>query len=123
VVRDGAGRVLLVRRRPGAPAPGSGSPPAGFVDVDEEVRAAPRREMEEETGLVAEIGEVLQVASNCHDAAEPTVGVWFAGRAGAGALQAGDDAEAAESFGLEDLPGLAFSTDEAVPARLQKPQA
>jgi 8-oxo-dGTP pyrophosphatase MutT (NUDIX family) len=30
---------------------------------------------------------------------------------------------AAELFGLDDLPGLAFATDEALPARLREPQA
>ena len=122
VVRDAAGRVLLVRRGPGASRAGLWSVPAGFVDVGEEVRAAAQRELEEETGLVAEIGEVLQVASNCHDPAKPTVGVWFAARVVGGALHAGDDADAAEFFSLDDLPGLAFTTDEALLARLREPQ-
>jgi 8-oxo-dGTP diphosphatase len=97
--------------------------PAGFVDVGEEVRAAARRELEEETGLVAEIGEVLQVATNFHDPAKPTVGVWFAARVVAGVRRAGDDADAAEFFSLDDLPDLAFATDEALLARLREAAA
>nr|MCU0281433.1 NUDIX domain-containing protein [Acidimicrobiia bacterium] len=89
------------------------------VDAGEEVRAAARRELEEETGLVAEIGEVLQVASNFHDPAKPTVGVWFAARMVGGTLHPGDDADDAAFFSLEGLPELAFPTDEALLARLR----
>ena len=50
------------------------------------------------------------------------MGVWFAARVVGGALHAGDDADAAEFFSLDDLPGLAFTTDEALLARLREPQ-
>ena len=119
VVRDAAGRVLLVRRGVGATRAGLWSVPAGFVDAGEEIRAAARRELEEETGLVAEIGEVLQVASNFHDPAKPTVGVWFAAEVRGGTLRPGDDADAAEFFCLDDLPDLAFPTDATLLARLR----
>lgn len=120
VVRDAAGRVLLVRRAPGTTQAGLWSVPAGFVDAGEEIRAAARRELEEETGLVAEIGEVLQVASNFHDPAKPTLGVWFAAVVVGGSLQPGDDADDAAFFSLEGLPALAFPTDEALLDRLRR---
>jgi len=118
VVRDERGRVLLVRRGPGATRAGYWSIPAGFVDAGEDVRSAAARELAEETGLVAEIGEVLQVASNFHDPAKPTVGVWFAARVAGRKLQAGDDAAQAEFFALDDLPQLAFPTDATLLTRL-----
>jgi 8-oxo-dGTP diphosphatase len=118
VVRDSASRVLLVRRAPGATRAGLWSIPAGFVDYDEEVHAAAARELEEETGLVAEIGEVLQVASNFHDPAKVTVGVWFAATVVAGTLRAGDDADEVGFFDLGALPELAFPTDAELLARL-----
>lgn len=119
LVRDAAGRVLLVRRAEGATRAGLWSVPAGFVDAGEEIRAAAARELEEETGLIAEIGEVVQVASNIHDPAKPTVGVWFAARVLGGELRPGDDADAAGFFSLDELPALAFPTDEALLGHLR----
>ncbi len=120
VVRDDAGRVLLVRRAPGATQPGKWSIPAGYVDYGEEVRAAAARELREETGLEAIVGEPVWVATNFHDPAKVTVGIWFAGVANGGELTAGDDADAVGWFALDELPELAFQTDAAYLATLEK---
>jgi ADP-ribose pyrophosphatase YjhB (NUDIX family) len=119
VVFDAAGRVLLVRRGPGSTRPGLWCVPAGFVDYGEEVRAAAARELLEETGLVAEVGDVLHVASNFHDPAKLTVGIWFAGTATAGSPVAGDDADEVGWFPLDDLPEMAFETDVELLDRLR----
>ena len=111
VVFDDDGRILMVKRAPGATRSGFWSVPAGFVDYGEDVREAAQRELFEETGLHADIGEVLHVASNFHDPAKLTVGIWFAGTVTGGQLQAGDDAEQVGFFALDDLPPLAFETD------------
>ena len=87
--------------------------PAGFVHYGEEIREAAARELEEETGLIADVGDVVWVASNFHDPAKLTVGIWFAGTVTGGTLEAGDDADEAGFFDLDDLPPLAFSTDFA----------
>lgn len=112
LVRDDEGKVLLIRRAPGATRAGFWAIPAGFVDYGEEIRAAAAREMEEETGLVVEVGEAVFVASNFHDPAKLTVGVWFAGTVVGGRLQAGDDADDVGYFDLSRLPPLAFETDQ-----------
>lgn len=119
VIRDDGDRILLVRRAPGASRAGLWSVPAGFVTYGEEIREAAARELREETGLVAAVGEVLHVASNFHDPAKLTVGVWFAGTVTGGSLQAGDDADDARFFSLDDLPPLAFETDVELFERLR----
>jgi 8-oxo-dGTP diphosphatase len=111
LVRDTEGRVLLVRRGRGATKAGRWCIPAGYVDYGEDIREAAARELREEAGLVAEVGDVLQVASNFHDPAKLSVGVWFAGTVTGGELRPGDDADAAEWFSPDDLPELAFETD------------
>lgn len=112
LVQDEAGRVVLVKRGPSSTMPGLWCIPAGYVDYGEEVRAAAGRELEEETGLVAEVGDVVFVASNFHDPAKLTVGIWFRGTVIGGELKAGDDAVDVGWFPLDDLPDLAFPTDE-----------
>ena len=111
VIRDDDGRLLMVRRGPGASRPGLWAIPAGFVDYGEDIRDAAIRELREETGLIAELGPVVHVASNFHDPEKLTVGVWFAGTMTGGTLEAGDDVDDVGFFSLDALPPLAFETD------------
>ena len=109
VIEDG--RILLVRRGPNATRSGLWCIPCGYLDYGEDVREGAVREVAEETGLVVEVGDVLWVASNFHDPAKLTVGIWFEANVAGGVLRAGDDAVEAAFFDLEDLPPLAFETD------------
>jgi 8-oxo-dGTP diphosphatase len=111
LVTDDEGRVLLVRRGKGATQAGRWCVPCGFVDYGEDVREAAARELREETGLEAEVGDVVFVASNFHDPAKLSVGIWFEGTVVGGTLRAGDDADDAGWFPLDELPDLAFDTD------------
>ncbi len=104
-------RVLLVRRGPNATRSGLWCIPCGYLDYGEEVRAGAAREVVEETGLEVDVGRVLWVASNYHDPAKLTVGIWFEATVVGGELRAGDDAVEAGFFPLDDLPDLAFETD------------
>ncbi len=113
VIWDDQDRLLLVKRAPGATQPGLWSIPAGYVDYGEEVRAAAARELREETGLEAEVGDVVWVASNFHDPGKLTVGIWFAGSVVGGNLAPGDDAADAGFFSTDALPPMAFETDVA----------
>ena len=94
--------------------------PCGYVEWGEDVRAAAAREAREEAGIRVAIGDVLQVASNFHEPAKPTIGVWFrATLVDAAAMPvAGDDAVAVGWFDPRRPPPLAFPTDAALIARL-----
>lgn len=118
-VEDQAGRILMIRRGPRATQPGLWAIPAGYVDYGEDVREAAARELLEETGLEVAIGEPIFVASNSHDPAKLTVGIWFRGTVTGGSLVAGDDAVDVGYFDIDDMPPLAFDTDRALFERLR----
>jgi len=86
VIRDGEGRLLLVRRGR-APSAGLWSVPGGRVEVGETPAQAAVREVREETGLDVKVGELLASVEIgdylVHDFAADVVG---------GRLGAGDDA-------------------------------
>ena len=121
IVLDDRGRVLLGRRSRGA-LRGAWCIPCGYVEYDEDVREAARREFREETGLEVVLGEVFAVHSNFHNPAMHTVGVWFRGRAAAGGEpRAADDLDQVRYFPLDDLPeAIAFPTDRIVLADLRR---
>ncbi len=55
------GRVLLSQRKAGAHLAGSWEFPGGKVEEGEDPRAALRRELSEELGIEAQVGEVVDV--------------------------------------------------------------
>ncbi len=113
------GRLLMVKRGPATTKSGLWCIPCGYLDYGEEVRAGVAREVVEETGLEVEAGRVLWVASNFHDPAKLTVGIWFEALVIGGNLQPGDDAVETGFFPLDELPDLAFETDAELIANLR----
>ncbi len=94
-----AGKVVLIRRRY-EPLKGHWSLPGGTVEVGEALEAALTREMVEETGLVVEVGPVIEVFDRIMRDEQQRVRYhfvlidylcWPSG----GALQAGSDVDAA----------------------------
>ena len=118
VILQQDGRILLGRRKRGRHA-GLWCVPCGYVEWDEDIRNAAKREVLEETGLIVEVSNVFAVHSNFHDRSRQTVGVWFRGQIVGGALQPGDDLDRVELFSLHQLPELAFPTDELVLSSLR----
>ena len=128
VVRDG--RILLVRNSPRGPYPGGWSLPGGGIQHGESPRDAVVREVAEETGLVCEVGPVLEVTDSHFEGTAPsgrredfhTVQVIFE------AQVSGDDAPRAEDVGgtsdavewvdLDDLDGPAYPLRPNVRAAL-----
>ena len=55
------GRVLVSQRKPGQHLAGAWEFPGGKVDADEDPRAALARELREELGIDATIGEIVEV--------------------------------------------------------------
>lgn len=115
VVRDGAGRLLLVQRSMN-PGRGSWALPAGYVDAGEDPRAAAAREALEETGLVVRVGRVIDVYTGTDGGASFFLS--FEAELLGGELAAGDDAAAVGFFGPGELPPLVFDSTRAAAALL-----
>ena len=93
------GKVVLIRRRY-EPLKGQWSLPGGMVEVGETLEAALAREMLEETGLVVDVGPVIEVFDRITRDAEGRVRYHFVlidylCRAVDGELRAGSDVDAA----------------------------
>lgn len=113
------GADVLLTRRAGGNRAGLWDVPGGWVEYDEDVREAARRELLEETGLTVRVDEPYEVLSNFHSPEAHVVGIWFRGEVLGGTLEAGDDASDARFFPLDALPELAFETDRRVLERLR----
>lgn len=116
VVLDSAG-VLLVKRR-FDPFKGLWSIPSGFIEYDEDARAAAAREALEETGLIVEIESLHAVESCFDDPRGNALLVLYRARVTGGLRRAGDDAEDVAYFPLNELPPIAFEAHRKVLAGL-----
>lgn len=93
--------------------------PCGHIEDDEDVRTAAAREILEEIGLEVTVGNVIDVLMTKHASGGRTVGIWFETSEVGGQLRAGDDAEEARFFPLEEPPTeMAFEADRKVIAKL-----
>lgn len=116
LLRDRA--VCLVKRK-FPPRRGLWSLPTGFVEWEEDVRDTAVRETLEETGLLVRLTDVYAVESGLLPPDRPVLVVLFKAEEIGGELAAGDDAEEAGFFDLEDLPGpVAFAAHRRVLRKL-----
>ena len=123
IARDDEGlRVLLVRRgRP--PYAGSWALPGGFVEDDEDLAAAARRELAEETGLDLTGVDVVQVGAYGAPGRDPrgrVVSVAYAAVVDAGAVEGADDADEAAWVRLPVTEELAFDHERILADALER---
>jgi len=114
-------RVVVVRRGH-EPLKGEWSIPGGVLEIGETLRAGAAREAVEETGLVVEAGEVLEVLDRIVRDAEGRIQfhyvlVDFLCRPIAGELRAGGDAEEARWIGCSELETFPIADSAAAVLR------
>jgi 8-oxo-dGTP diphosphatase len=72
-----AGRVLLTQRKAGTHLAGAWEFPGGKVEAGEDPREALRRELREEIGVEARVGEILDVTFHRYEDADKAVLLLF----------------------------------------------
>ncbi len=110
VTREAKPRVLLIRRKKD-PFAGSWALPGGFVDENERLADAARRELVEETGVtVADLEQLYTAGDPGRDPRGWTVSVAYLAQVDPAALKpvAADDADEVGWHPLDALPALAF---------------
>lgn len=76
ILLDGA-RVLLTQRKAGTHLEGAWEFPGGKVEPGEDPRAALARELEEELGIMADVGDIVEVTFHDYEEAEKCVLLLF----------------------------------------------
>lgn len=117
-------QVLLIQRKQ-PPFQNQWALPGGFMDMDEELIDAARRELEEETGIT--VSKLMQIGTFGTFGRDPrgrTLSVAYLALYcdNRKSLQAGDDAAAARWFNTKMLSELAFDHAEILAAALQQLQ-
>ncbi|MEQ1832858.1 MAG: NUDIX hydrolase [Candidatus Eisenbacteria bacterium] len=108
LVRDGA--VLLVKRRYD-PRAGWWCLPAGFMEAGETPEQSAVRELQEETGVIAQLTGLFGVYAGFDDPRVRAVLILYTGVITGGEQRAGDDAIDLGWFPLDALPAeLAFAS-------------
>jgi mutator protein MutT len=110
VVLAEQGRVLLVKRR-WDPRAGAWCLPAGFMEAGETPEQTAVRELEEETGVIAQLTGLFGVYAGFDDPRVRAVLILYAAVATGGTQRAGDDAIELAWYPLDALPDdLAFAS-------------
>jgi 8-oxo-dGTP diphosphatase len=114
VTRGARPKVLLIRRMHD-PFAGWWAIPGGFVEMDETLEAAARRELKEETGLTVDgLEQLYTFGDPGRDPRGRTIAVAYLTRVHEKRVRpiAGDDAGEVGWFSLQRPPGLAFDHRE-----------
>lgn len=120
LLRRGRGTEVLLIERRGEPFRGLWALPGGFVEIDEDLPDAARRELHEETGITIEDeGKLMQLGAFGRPGRDPrgrVISVVYQASVSLPGSEAtaGDDAARAEWFPLSGLPELAFDHAEII---------
>lgn len=109
VVDQNRSEILLIQRA-NEPFAGMWALPGGFMEIYEDAESAAKRELKEETGLVAStVTQIAAYSSVDRDPRGRVVTIAFIAEISNDEhYQASDDAADAKWFSLNDLPELAF---------------
>jgi 8-oxo-dGTP diphosphatase len=123
--RGASRRVILVRRKK-PPFAGAWAIPGGFVEPDEPLEVAARRELLEETGLApADLEQLQTFGDPGRDPRGWTISVAYVAAVKEDEVRlwrprAGSDAEAVGWFDVDDPPDLAFDHAKILACALQR---
>ena len=109
IARDNEGKILLIKRNI-EPRRGEWALPSGFMELEESPIEASLRELAEETGLKGRSKKLIGVYPNNSEIHGYLVTIIYEVEILGGKLCAGDDAEEAEFFAVNQLPPLAFQS-------------
>src|SRR6056297_1531579 len=106
-------KVVLIKRL-NPPYKGKWAFPGGFVDIDEDLLPAAKRELEEETGLrIEQLSQFKAYGKVDRDPRGRTITIVYLGFINEiTPLRAKSDAKEAQWFDLKSLPPLAFDHEE-----------
>jgi 8-oxo-dGTP diphosphatase len=94
--------------------------PGGFVDQDEDLPDAARRELKEETGIDCQtLKQFRTYGTPGRDPRGHTISVVYVSNIHSIETKAGDDAEKADWFNMNNLPEMAFDHRQIVEEYLQ----
>lgn len=111
VVLDDTRRVLLVKRK-FPPGEGKWCLPMGFAETGETIAEAAVRELHEETAVAGRVTRLIDADSWPSGFYGDVLVVFFEVEKLSGAETAGDDAEDVRYFAFDQLPPLAFPSNE-----------
>ncbi|HMA77152.1 MAG TPA: NUDIX hydrolase [Candidatus Krumholzibacteriaceae bacterium] len=117
VIEDGS--VLLVKRRY-EPYRGLWVMPSGYIEYGESAAETAVREVEEEAGVCVDLTSIHAVESCFDDPRGNTLMILYRGRITGGSLEAGDDADDAAFFPINDLPNIAFDAQKRILGKLKE---
>jgi 8-oxo-dGTP diphosphatase len=113
VVLSADDHLLLVKRGM-EPEKGEWCLPGGFVESDETPAQGVIRELQEETGLIGTVEQLIDCVYEVNSLYGPVIIIGYQITSQSGILMAGDDAVAAQYFPLTDLPHVAFASHQAI---------